>query len=108
MPSDKCIEVGDDIVHSELEMMPSPSRRRSRSQSKRESRVRLKYESCCFQIDRQFVTFVVQTLVGLFVLSFCGWQLASIDDCDRSTPYWGLIGTITGFFFRTMAIKRET
>ena len=64
-----------------------------------------KYESCCFQLDRQFVTFVVQTIIGLCVLTFCGWQLASIEDCNRSTPYWGLMGTITGFFFRKLSIK---
>lgn len=64
-----------------------------------------KYESCCFKLDRQFVIFVVQTIIGLFVLSFCGWQLASIEDCNRATPYWGLMGTITGFFFRKLSIK---
>ena len=66
------------------------------------------YRSCCFRLDRKFVTFVVQTMIGLCILSFCAIQLASIDDCNRSTPYWGLVGTITGFFFRKMSIKSST
>lgn len=64
-----------------------------------------RYESCCFRLDRQFVTFVVQTGIGLSVLSFCAMQLATITDCNRATPYWGLVGTITGFFFRKMSLR---
>ena len=65
------------------------------------------WTSCCFQLDRQFVTFCVQTSLGLCILSFCAWQLAVIDECERATPYWGLVGTITGFFFRKLTPMRK-
>jgi hypothetical protein len=60
------------------------------------------WTSCCFQLDKSFLIFLVQTVMGLLILTFCAWQLIVVEDCARATPYWGLVGTITGFFFNNM------
>jgi hypothetical protein len=60
------------------------------------------WTSCCFQLDKSFLIFLVQTVLGLLILTFCAWQLIVVEDCARATPYWGLVGTITGFFFNNM------
>ena len=61
------------------------------------------WRSCCFSVDRRCVTFLVQTLIGVFLLAFCATRLTLEHDCDRAAPYWGLIGTISGFFFNKMS-----
>ena len=67
------------------------------------------WESCCFRVDRTCVMFIVQTLIGSGLLTFCGYRLSTEADCDRASPYWGLIGTLCVFFFRKMSTaKKET
>jgi len=67
------------------------------------------WESCCFRVDRACVMFIVQTLIGSGLLTFCGYRLSTETNCDKASPYWGLIGTLCGFFFRTMSAgKKET
>jgi hypothetical protein len=61
------------------------------------------WRSCCLQMDRQFTMFVVQTIVGVGLLTFCAYRLTVEFDCDRNAPYWGLIGTICGFFFQKVS-----
>jgi hypothetical protein len=61
---------------------------------------RFVWKSCCFSVDKQFAHFLVQTLLGVALLVFCAVQLRTEEDCERSAPYWGLIGTLCGFFFR--------
>lgn len=61
------------------------------------------WRSCCFAVDRRCVTFIVQTLIGMSLLAFCAVRLTTESDCDRAAPYWGLIGTISGFFFNKMS-----
>lgn len=62
------------------------------------------WKSCCFLVDKQFAHFLVQTLVGLGLLCFCSAQLVREDDCETTAPYWGLIGTLCGFFFRKVTV----
>ena len=61
------------------------------------------WRSCCLTMDKQFVMFLVQTLLGASLLSFCAFRLTEETDCDKNAPYWGLIGTICGFFFRKVS-----
>ena len=65
------------------------------------------WESCCFSVDKRFVTFVVQTMIGIGLLAFCAIRLAFEQECDRAAPYWGLIGTVTGFFFRQAPQRQD-
>ena len=61
------------------------------------------WRSCCLTMDKQFVMFLVQTLMGAGLLAFSAFRLTTETDCDRNAPYWGLIGTICGFFFRKVS-----
>lgn len=62
------------------------------------------WKSCCFYIDKRCVTFSIQAFIGISLLTFCSFRLATEPDCDRAAPYWGLIGTLCGFFFRKMPV----
>lgn len=62
------------------------------------------WKSCCFSVDRRCVMFLVQTFIGAALLAFCAVRLTTEGDCDRAAPYWGLIGTISGFFFNRLSI----
>jgi hypothetical protein len=61
------------------------------------------WKSCCFKIDKQFALFFVQTAVGGGLLVFSAYRLTTEPECDRAAPYWGLIGTLCGFFFREVS-----
>jgi len=65
------------------------------------------WRSCCCLCERSFVVFLTQTIFGLCILTFCAYQLSSDIDCNRATPYWGLIGTICGFFFRKISFQSK-
>jgi hypothetical protein len=65
----------------------------------------LPYWSCCqTACSRQLVIFIVQTLVGIGILSFCLYAVNS-SDCNKAAPFWGLIGTVVGFFFRKISLN---
>jgi len=67
------------------------------------------WRSCCFMCERSFVVFITQTLLGMSILAFCAHQLSGVDyDCNRATPYWGLVGTICGFFFRKISFQSKS
>ena len=63
------------------------------------------WRSCCFAADKRCIVFLVQTCLGFGLLTFCALRLTYEKDCDRAAPYWGLIGTVTGFFFRKMTVS---
>jgi hypothetical protein len=65
---------------------------------RRQSR-RVSWHSCCFAMDKAFVMYTVQSVIGIGLLVFCSYQLSTEPDCDKAAPFWGLIGTICGFFF---------
>lgn len=67
---------------------------------------RVQWKSCCFSLDRSFVQFCVQTVLGASLLAFSAFRLTTEPDCDRAAPYWGLIGTLCGFFFNKISGKR--
>lgn len=62
------------------------------------------WRSCCFRLDKRCVMFSVQTVIGVSLLAFCAYRLATEPDCDRAAPYWGLIGSIVGFFFNKLSM----
>lgn len=63
------------------------------------------WESCCFRLDQRCIVFIVQTLMGVALIVFCAYMLSTEKNCDRATPYWGLIGTIAGFFFNKLSVS---
>lgn len=62
------------------------------------------WKSCCFVLDQRCVVFTVQTLLGIAMIIFCAYMLSTETNCDRAAPYWGLIGTISGFFFNRLSV----
>ena len=62
-----------------------------------------RWHSCCFTMDKSFVMYIVQTVIGIGLLLFCSYRLSTEPDCDKASPYWGLIGTVCGFFFNQVA-----
>jgi len=66
------------------------------------------WTSCCFRLDKRCVMFSVQTFIGIALLTFCAYRLTTEPECDRAAPYWGLIGTIMGFFFNKMSMSTST
>jgi hypothetical protein len=55
------------------------------------------WQSCCLEADRQMVVWFGQLLLMLSVLAFCAVRLVAADgECDRSSPYIGLISFILG------------
>jgi hypothetical protein len=65
------------------------------------------WHSCCFTMDKPCVVFSVQTLLGAGLLVFSSYRLTTEPDCDRAAPYWGLIGTLCGFFFNRVSVKAQ-
>jgi hypothetical protein len=53
--------------------------------------------------EKACVVFGVQTFIGILLLVFCAVSLWTVHDCNKEAPYWGLIGTLCGFFFRKVA-----
>lgn len=55
------------------------------------------WQSCCIEADKQSVVYFGQLSLSFAVLSFCAVMLVRADgDCDRSSPYIGLVSFILG------------
>ena len=66
-----------------------PERRRSGRQTW--------WTSCCLVADRQMNVWLGQLAVMMSVLAFCAQQLIAAEgECNRSSPYIGLISFILG------------
>ena len=57
--------------------------------------------------EKSCVMFGVQTFIGVCLLTFCAISLWTVNDCHKEAPYWGLVGTLCGFFFRKVASGRS-
>jgi hypothetical protein len=58
---------------------------------------RKRWVSCCLETDRQAVVYFGQLFFSFSVLAFCCIQLYTADgDCNRSSPYIGLISFLLG------------
>lgn len=64
-----------------------------------------RWESCCFLLDQRCVVFSVQTILGMALIIFCAYMLSIETNCDKAAPYWGLIGTLAGFFFNRLSVS---
>jgi hypothetical protein len=55
------------------------------------------WRSCCFTADRHVIVYVSQLMVACSVLGFSGFMLhMGNGDCEKSSPYLGLISFILG------------
>jgi hypothetical protein len=53
------------------------------------------WKSCCFELDRRAVSFFTQLLISLLIITFCLFQLHTLDKCD-STEYLSLLTMVLG------------
>lgn len=60
---------------------------------------KIEWKSCCFTLDRDMCTYVVQFTLALCTLGFSGLMLAQAQgNCERSSPYFSLISFVVGAF----------
>ena len=61
------------------------------------------WKSCCLKTDKNMVVYIGQFVITLLILGFCALRLAQSDfDCDKSSPYIGLISFILGKLLATV------
>lgn len=53
------------------------------------------WKSCCFELDRRAVSFFTQLFISLLIITFCLFQLHTLDKCD-STEYLSLLTMVLG------------
>lgn len=53
------------------------------------------WKSCCFELDRRAVSFFTQLFISLMIITFCLFQLHTLDKCD-STEYLSLLTMVLG------------
>lgn len=56
------------------------------------------WQSCCFQADKRFVTYIVQILFMIALFAFCVNRIVFFHgDCSSQTVYIGLISGLIGW-----------
>ena len=72
---------------------------RPTEESKQVVQRRATWESCCLRMDRQAMVYFSQFAFSLGVFGFSAIMLViAKGDCDRSSPYIGLISFLLGKF----------
>ena len=62
------------------------------------------WKSCCLKTDKNAVVYLGQFVITLLILAFCAFQLAKSEfDCNKSSPYIGLISFILGKLLATVS-----
>jgi hypothetical protein len=100
------MEINPEIL--EMVHRDGPERNRILNARRESVSKTVKWHSCCFTMDKLFVMYIVQTVVGTALLSFSAYRLTTEPDCDRASPYWGLIGTLCGFFFKQVSTQSKS
>ena len=61
------------------------------------------WRSCCLTVDKNAMMYLTQSLLSVMVLAFSASMLVYADgDCDKSSPYIGLISFILGKILSTV------
>ena len=61
------------------------------------------WRSCCLTVDKNAMVYLTQSLLSVMVLAFSASMLVYADgDCDKSSPYIGLISFILGKILSTV------
>ena len=62
------------------------------------------WKSCCLKSDKSMIVFISQMITTLLILAFCAFQLAKSEfDCNKSSPYIGLVSFILGKLLATIS-----
>jgi len=69
----------------------------------KEENLPLVWNSCCLKTDRQAVVYFGQLSFAFAVLAFsCSMLVVAEGDCNRSSPYIGLISFLLGKLLSTV------
>jgi hypothetical protein len=55
------------------------------------------WTSCCLKMDKRATLFFSQLMIVVSVMVFCVFQLLTIDDCEKSNGYMGLLTLLLGY-----------
>ena len=62
------------------------------------------WKSACLRMDKNMIVYLAQFLTTLLILTFCAFMLAKSEfDCNKSSPYIGLISFILGKLLATIS-----
>ena len=62
------------------------------------------WKSCCFKTDKSMIVYLGQFVITLLILAFCALRLAQSEfDCNKSSPYIGLVSFILGKLLATVS-----
>ena len=85
------------LLHSHL---PNPVNENNDTPSKKEKVI---WKSCCFQLDPRGVAYAGQFTISMTVLGISTYMLLKADgDCNKSSPYIGLISFLLGKILSTV------
>ena len=56
------------------------------------------WKSCCFEVDRRFVKFIIQVLITFLILVFSLIKIIADPSCEASNTYTSIISGILGFW----------
>lgn len=56
------------------------------------------WKSCCFNIDKRVMLFVVQFFISLLLLAFCMRQIIFLDTCAQQAPFLSILVSIVGIW----------
>ena len=68
----------------------------------------VKWQSCCFTSDKQFVQFFTQSVMIASVMIFTFYQLINKTDCSDQQAYLGILGIVLGVLLPNPKINRAT
>lgn len=55
------------------------------------------WRSCCFDLDRSFISFLVQVLVGIGLIAFCIERIIVLgDDCCKTNAFFSFMSFLVG------------
>lgn len=65
------------------------------------------WDSCCLRIDKRAALFFSQLIISGVIILFSIYQLATITECQRQTPFMGLLTLVIGVWLPSPNMKRE-
>jgi len=54
------------------------------------------WRSCCFSCNKMFVIYFTQMSIIFSVMTFCSYQLITLEDCGSQHAYLGLLSVLIG------------
>ena len=65
------------------------------------------WDSCCLRIDKRAALFFSQLIISVVIILFSIYQLATISECTRQTPFMSLLTLVIGVWLPSPNLKKE-